>query len=149
MTAIDYSVGRLIEGLVQLHEFKDACLKRARGLETLHGYSKLNLLLVTYEPFYTINSHLFKEVINKRLSEKLNPKGIQISDWYILSVSELEKLQPHMVASIKFSTIFQKLKTHVFNNVLNYCHDITGKTYRDSFLYEMDIEIYKRLNVPF
>lgn len=138
-----------IKGLVQLHEFKDACLKRAQGLERLHGYSKLNLLAVTYEPFYIINTKLFKEVINKRLLDKLEPKGIQLSEWHILSISELEKLQPHIAASIKISTILKKLNKWLFNAVLNYCHSATGKTYRDCFLYEMDVEIYKRLGIPF
>jgi hypothetical protein len=39
-TSLDQSVSRVIEGLIQLHEFKAACDRRAPGLEGLHGCSE-------------------------------------------------------------------------------------------------------------
>ena len=148
MTAIDFSVERLIGGLVQLHEFKEACQKRTSGLERLHGYSNLQLLVATYEPFYIINSDLFKEKINERLEVRLKPKGINVSDWEILSVEELEKLQPHFAAGLALNEILSNLKTQPFNGVLNDCHSRTGKIYQDCFLHQMDAEIYGKLGIP-
>lgn len=148
MTAIDFSVNQLIKGLVQLHEFKDACQKRASGLERLHDYSDLHLLVATYEPFYIINSVPFKETINQRLEAKLKPKGITVSDWEILSVGQLEKLQPHLAASLNLNEILLNLKTQTFNDVLKHCHNRTGKIYRDCFLHQMDAEIYGKLGIP-
>ena len=44
--------------------------------------------------------------------------------------------------------VLLRLKTHTFNDVLQYCHNRTGKTYQDCFLHQMDEEVYGRLNVP-
>jgi hypothetical protein len=38
MTSIDYSVNQVIEGLVQLHEFKDAGLKKTLGFERIFHF---------------------------------------------------------------------------------------------------------------
>lgn len=147
MQSIDYSVDRVIKGLVQLHEFKDACLKKSPGLEKIHSFTKFKLLLVTYEPFYLINSGLFKETIDQRLKDKLLPKGIAISDYKVFSVGQIEKLQPHLGAVVKLGSVLDDLKTETFDQILENCYNETGKTYADSFLYEVDEEIYKRLNV--
>lgn len=147
MTAIDYSVEQLIKGLIQIHEFKHACQTGAPGLEKLHRISKIKLLVVTYELFPIINSVLFREIINQRLEAKLNPKGIQVSEWNILSLGELEKLQPHLKASIGIDVILDKLQTEPFPNVIEFCHSKTGKTYQDCFLYNMDMELYRRLGI--
>lgn len=148
MKSIDYSVDQVIKGLVQLHEFKDSCQKKSSGLEKLHNHSKLKLLLVTYEPFYLINSGPFKETINQRLEDKLRLKGIAISDYEVLSVGQLEKLQPHLATSVNLGSILDDLKSQTFDKVIENCHSQTGKTYKDCFLYKVDEEIYERLNVP-
>lgn len=148
MAAIDFSVERLIKGLIQLHEFKDACQKRAVGLERFHAVSDFEMLVATYEPFYIINSAPFKEKINQRLEAKLKPKKINLSDWEILSTGQLEKLQPHFAAGVSMIEQLLNLKTQTFNDVLQNCYDRTGKTYRDCFLHQMDEEIYGRLNIP-
>lgn len=147
MESVDYSVKQVIKGLVQLHEFKHACQKKTLGLEKLHNYSELKLLLTTYEPFYLINSDPFRETINQRLENILSPKGITVSNYEILSVVQLEKLQPHLAASVKIRNILDDLKSQTFDKVIENCHSQTKKTYKDCFLYKMDEEIYGRLNV--
>lgn len=146
--AVDYSIDRIVDGLVQLHEFKNACLGRVPGLERLHHYSKINLVVVTYERFYIVNSQLFRQVIDMKLKERLHRTQINLSNWYVFSIDELEKLQPHIQAGFKMDNIFRKLRAQNFNDVLNRCYETTSKTYRDCFLYNMDVEIYRRLNVP-
>lgn len=147
--ATDYGVDQIVRGLIQLHEFKESCLKKLDGLEILHSCTRLNLLLVTYEPFYLINSEPFRNIINAKLELVLKSQNIALTDWQVLSIGELEKLQPHLAASIGLGNVFRDLKSSKdFNSVLERCHAQTGKTYRDSFLYETDIEIYQRLKVP-
>lgn len=147
--AIDNSLSPVIAGLVQLHEFKDACKKRVEGLEILKACSVFTLLVVTFEHFYTINGDIFREKINELVSEKLKGKGIAIYPWHVLPVEHLEKLQPHIAAGVDLTEILDQLLQHKpFHDIRKELEEQTGRGYQDSFLYEMDIEIYRRLNFP-
>lgn len=146
-TSIDQSLSRIIEGLIQLHEFKDACGKRASGLEQLWDCSQIGLMIVTLEPFYIVNSVPFKEVIANKLAREL---AVDLSPWHVLAVDQLEKMQPHFAAGIDFSTVVNELLSHrSFNDVLKESAEQTGRSYKDSFLYEMEKDIWDRLNIRF
>jgi hypothetical protein len=146
--AIDRSVSQVVAGLIQLHEFRDACERRVAGLERLHGCSDFKLLVVTYEPFYIINSVPFREIIDSRLSEELTARGVSLFPWYVLAVDQLEKLQPHIAAGVGLKGIVEKLINHqAFDDLLKEISDQTGRSYRDCFLYEMDVDIHRRLNI--
>lgn len=148
-TSIDQSLGRVREGLIQLHEFKDACDRRTLGLERFHACSEFKYLIVTFEPCYIVNSVPFKEVVAKALSGDLNSKGITVSPWYVLAVDQLERMQPHLAAGITLRSVIDDLLQHrSFEDVLKESVDKTGKSYRDSFLCEMDEGIWQRLNIP-
>jgi hypothetical protein len=147
--AIDRSMSQVLAGLIQLHEFRDACERRVTGLERLHGCSDFKLLVVTYEPFYIVNSVPFREIIDNKLSKDLAVKSVSISRWYVLAVDQLEKLQPHVSAGVELKNIVEQLSNHQsFDYVLKEISDQTGRSYRDCFLYEMDVDIYRRLNIP-
>jgi hypothetical protein len=147
--AIDRSVSQVRVGLIQLHEFRDACERRVAGLEMLHGCSDFKLLVVTFEPFYIVNSVPFRVAIDGELSKELAAKGVSVYPWYVLAVDQLEKLQPHIAAGVELKDAVEKLIGHKsFDSLLKEISDQTGRSYRDCFLYEMDIEIYKRLNIP-
>ena len=57
-------------------------------------------------------------------------------------------MQAHLASGISFSEIIQKLRAKTFNDVLKDLHSLTGKTYKDSFFYAMDQEMYRLLGVP-
>jgi hypothetical protein len=148
--AIDRSVSQVIVGLTQLHEFRDACERRVAGLERLHECTDFKLLVVTYEPFYIVNSVPFRKTIDNKLSEELVAKGVNVFPWHVLAIDQLEKLQPHIAAGVELKNIIEKLLSHQnFDNILKEIADQTGRTYQDCLLYEMDIEIHQRLNIPF
>jgi hypothetical protein len=143
---IDQSVSRIVDGLIQLYEFRKSC--ESHPLENLGGGSDFIFVLVTLEPFYIINSVDFKEVIKKLMARKLNISGIEPSPWYVFSVDELERLQPHLAAGINLSTVIEELLNHrTFNDVLKDAAERSSRCYKDSFLYEMDNEIWDRLNI--
>lgn len=142
--AIDYSLNQVIDGLAQLHEFREACRSGKPGLERISKCGDYKAALITFEPFYIINSVPFREHINKALSAR----GISPGQWSVLAVDELEKLQPHVAAGFKMGGILEKLQTQTFGKTLEEAHTSTGRVYKDSFLYDMDVEIYKRLKVP-
>jgi hypothetical protein len=148
--AIDRSVSQVIVGLTQLHEFRDACERRAAGLERLHGCKDFKLVVVTYEPFYIVNSVPFRKTIDSKLSKELAAKGVNVFPWHVLAIDQLEKLQPHVAAGVELKNIIEKLLSHqTFDNILKEIADQTGRTYQDCLLYEMDVEIHQRLNIPF
>lgn len=147
--AIDNSVSQVIAGLTQLHEFKDACERHVVGLDKLHACSDFKLVVVTFEPFHLINSVIFQEKMNEQLSEKLAGKNIYIEPWHVLQIDQLEKLQPHIAAGIDLKTVIDRLQNNEsFHDILKEIAEKTGRGYQDSFLYEMDMGIYRRLNVP-
>jgi hypothetical protein len=147
-TSIDQTVNRIVEGLIQLHEFKAACHNRTSGLEQLHGCSDLKLVIVTFEPFYIVNSVPFKEVITRMLVRELKTTEANLSPWYVLAVDQLEKMQPHFAADIKVSDVIDELLNgRTFNDVLKESAEKTDKSYKDSFLYEIEESIWDRLNI--
>ncbi len=59
-------------------------------------------------------------------------------------------MQPHFNGGIKLSPVVDELLAHrTFNDVLKDCVEKTGRSYKDSFLYEMEKGIWDRLNVRF
>jgi hypothetical protein len=147
-TSIDQSVSRIVDGLIQLHEFKAACDTRRSGLDQLHECSSHKLVIVTFEPFYIVNSVPFKEVITRMLAHALKTTEAELSPWCVLAVDELEKMQPHFAAGIRFSAVLDDLLNgRAFNDVLKASAERTGKSYKDSFLYETEEAIWDRLNI--
>lgn len=132
--AIDYGIAPVIKGLIQLHEFMDACRNKVSGLEQFAHISEFQLRVVTYEPLHLINSFFFREVINSQISPSLMAKSIDIEDWHVLTIDELERVQPHMNCGITFEEIIEQLKTNLFTEVVEELNKKTGKTFKDSFL---------------
>lgn len=147
--AIDFSVSPIKKALIQLHEFRNACKEKEQGLEKLHSISRFKLLVITYETFYLINSTPFKEVINSEISSELSAKSIEISDWRVLSIDEFEPIQPHIKTGIHFNSILEMMNSMPYSEVIDKLHKQTGKTFRDSFLWEKQEELFEKLGVIF
>lgn len=139
---IHKSLKQVMKGLRQVHNFLEACKAKKSGLDVLHGCSNFVSVLVTLEPLYLINSLFFKEYINAKLADE----GITDLSWLILSVEELEKLQPHALSGVKLTEILDELYDNkTFNTVLEEIFSKTGLTFRDSFLYKKHQELYDQL----
>lgn len=142
--AINESLKQIIKGLKQLNEFIEACQKNLPGLDKFDGCSKFKPVLVSLEKVYLINSDPFRNHIN----DLLRDEGIINLDWQILSIGELERLQPHLVEGIHLSEVLRDLEQKTFNDVLENLAAQTHKTYKDSFLYPKQEELYQRLGLP-
>ncbi|MEG5140879.1 MULTISPECIES: hypothetical protein [unclassified Microcoleus] len=141
--AIKDSLKQVIKGLIQIDTFiKD----RASNLDEFHECSTFMPVLVTFEEMYLINSDDFRDYINNELLKK-NKEFVNL-DWQILSIGELERLQPHLAAGIHLSQVLQDLKHKSFNSVLKELASQTRKTFKDSFLYPKQKELYQRLGLP-
>lgn len=134
------------KGLIQLDTFIEACKDRASNLDEFHECSTFMPVLVTFEEMYLINSDDFRAHINELLKNK--NKEIVNLDWQILSIGELERLQPHLAAGIHLSQVLQDLKHKSFKSVLEELASQTRKTFKDSFLYPKQKELYQRLGIP-
>jgi hypothetical protein len=78
----------------------------------------------------------------------LKNDGILNLNWQILSIGEIERLQPHLLEGIYLSQVLQDLEQKTFNDVLEDLTAKTQKTYKDSFLYPKQEELYQRLGIP-
>jgi len=141
--AINASLKQVRKGLVQLHEFMKTAQAKAPGLEPLHHCTTFKPILVSFEPLYLIKSPLFRQHVDNLLAEN----GITCFPWQILSIKELECLQPHLAAGVRLGEVMRKLEERTFPNVLNELVKLTGRKYHDSFLYLQNIKMYRRLGV--
>lgn len=142
--AVNDSLKQVIKGLRQLYSFRQACLAKKPGLEALQSCSNFRPVLITLEPLHLINSLLFRDYLNG----ELQTLGIRDLHWHILSVDELERLQPYLSTGVSLDEVLKELARKPFSTLLDEIHDQTGLTYKDSFLYEIERELYRRLGVP-
>lgn len=140
--AIASSLRQIKEGIYQLHEFTQACEAGRVPHPMLTGCTTFHPVVLTFEPIYLANSAPFRESLTGLLDG--SAKNLP---WLILSLDELEKLQPHLAAGVAMAPILDGLRSQQFGEVLQAAHEQTGKTYQNSFLYQMDQEIYNRLGV--
>lgn len=138
---INKSLKQVIKGLKQLKEFRDAILSKKKGLEDLHHCTEVILILISYEKFYLINSVLFKKHVNSLLAQD----NINIPFWIILSVDELENLQPYLFFGVGFAETIKNIEKNSFNSVLKDLHTVTGKTTKDSYFYEKNEDFFKKI----
>lgn len=146
-TTIDQTIDKIAEGLVQMHEFKAACLRKEPGLERFHACTEYKLLLITYEPVYLSNSKDLRGVLEVKVSDELRPQGLSTSSWVIWSIDEIEKLQPHLNAGVSIQSAIDQYNPSEFNELLRQLHAQTGCTFKDSFLALKEQEIYHSLGV--
>jgi len=141
---INKSLAQVKKGLKQLHSFISACQAKVPELEQFHNCKIFKPVLVSLEPLYLINSTSFREYINNLLaSEKITEFS-----WQILSINELEVLQPHIVAGFSLSKVLDDLLDKGFNDTLQELIVQTNRTFADSFLYQKQEELYQRLSIP-
>jgi len=141
--AVDNSLKQVVSGLKQLYEFTQALKSKRNGLESLHNYTVVEPLLLSFEPLYLINSVFFRDHVN----DLLEAEGIPKYPWRIMSVKELESYQPHLEAGISFAHVLSELRSKKHNDVLAECKVKTNKVYKDCMLYKYDQEMYERLGI--
>ena len=140
--AIASSLGQIKEGLYQLHEFTQACEAGRVPHPMLTGCTTFHPVVLTFEPIYLANSAPFRESLTGLLDG--SAKNLP---WLILSLDELERLQPHLAAGIAMAPLFDSLRNQHFGEVVQEAHEQTGRTYQHSFLHQKDQETYDRLGV--
>jgi hypothetical protein len=113
-------------------------------LQKFHYCSIFKPIIVSLEPLFLINSEFFREYINTLLAAE----GVTGLDWQILSIDELEALQPHIAAGFNLAQVLDELRNKSFNNVLENLSSQTNRTFAHSFLYDKQEELYQRLGVP-
>jgi hypothetical protein len=142
--AVNDSLKQVKKGLIQLDTFIKACKSKLPGLHQFHHCTIFKPILVSLEPLYLINSVDFRNHVN----ELLKNESIVNLDWRIFSIGELEVLQPHLVQGINLSQVIQNLENNTFNDVFKQLCSKTNKSYKDSFLYPKQEELYQRLGIP-
>ena len=141
--AVNESLKQVIKGLKQMDDFAKACKAKRPGLERFHGCTEFKPVLTTPEPLYLVNSTFFREHIDGLLAEE----GVTGLPWLVLPVDELERLQPHVAAGVDLSDTIEKLHGATFYEVLEGLREKTNLTYKDSFLYAKDVQLFQLLGI--
>lgn len=142
--AVNSSLAQVKKGLKQLASFISACQAKVPELQMFHHCNTFKPILVSMEPLFLINSEFFREHINALLETE----GVTGLDWQILSIDELEALQPHIAAGFNLAQVLDELRNKSFNDVIENLSSQTNRTFADSFLYDKQEELYQRLGVP-
>lgn len=142
--AVNSSLTQVKKGLKQLFSFVSACQAKTQELRKFHRCTVFKPILVSLEPLHLINSTFFREHIDCLLTAE----GITDLNWQILSIDELEALQPHIAAGFRLSKVLDDLLQKTFNDVLYDLSSQTNRTFAHSFLYPKQEELYQRLEIP-
>jgi hypothetical protein len=142
--SVNKSLAQVKKGLKQLASFISACQAKISELQKFHHCSTFKPILVSLEPLFLINSEFFREYINTLLIDE----GVTGIDWQILSINELEALQPHIAAGFNLAQVLDELGNKSFNDVIENLRSQTNRTFAHSFLYDKQEELYHRLGVP-
>ena len=140
---INSSLTQVKKGLKQLANFISACQSKIKELQKLQDCISFKPIFVSLEPLLLINSNFFRDHIDSLLLSE----GISNLNWQILSIDELEALQPHIVAGYSLSKVLDDLSHKQFSDVLQDLISQTNRTFADSFLYPKQEELYQRLNI--
>ncbi len=142
--SVNKSLAQVKKGLKQLASFISACQAKISELQKFHHCSTFKPIFVSLEPLFLINSEFFREHINTLLTAE-RVTGL---DWQILSIDELEALQPHIAAGFNLSQVLDELRNKSFNDVHENLISQTNKSFAHSFLYDKQEELYQRLGLP-
>jgi hypothetical protein len=137
------SLGDIRGGLKQLNEFTEACKEGRVGLEALRACKTFFSVIVTSEPFYLANSHLYDDLLYDGVEQ-----GIRGMPKKILSVEQLELLQTYVSAGHSIGDIFTRLDNESLNAVFNDLQEKVVEAYKQTFFYQKDKQFYSELGVP-
>jgi hypothetical protein len=143
-TTVNESLAQIIKGLKQLASFMSACQNNVPQLSEFHNCTRFKPVIISLEPLHLINTPLFREHINSLLADE----NITDLDWQIISIDDLEALQPHITDGFRLSQVLGDLQSRTFNDVLESLISQTNKSFYHSFLYPKQEELYQRLDIP-
>lgn len=141
--AVGESLRQVRKGLAQLAEFRKGCGSGASGLEAFAGLSILPVL-ITAEPMYGINSGFFREYIDAQLAED----GVPEIPWRIMSIAEVEALQPHVAAGLRLEEEVTRWAGRLDGTAVAELESRTGRSVEDSFLHRYHEEMLESMRRP-
>lgn len=139
-SAVADSLRQVRKGLVQLAEFRTGCASGADSLEPFAGLTILPVL-VTAETMYGINSGFFREYLDAQLAEV----GVPEVPWRIISITELEVLQPHVAAGLRLDEEIARRAGRLDGEAVTELERQTGRSVEDSFLHSYHEEMLDSL----
>lgn len=144
---INLSLKQITKGLRQLDEFGTAVIEKTHGLEDYHSCTDILSVIITHERLPLVNTALFREYINTVDQGQYINQRIMRFPWLILSVQELEILQPHLASGIGVADTIKELMQTSYNETVQRLENTTNKRYKDSFLYQKDLEMLADLGI--
>ncbi len=126
-------------GLVQIQEFLDD------NRETLfrgRRFKQFIPVVVTYGKTHMMQAPAL-QVPREKMLEK---KNVQLREWHLLNVHELELLEPHLKAGEELSQVIKHISKRTFSEVYQEVSARTGKAFADSFLYSFVDDMFKTRN---
>lgn len=116
------------KALVQIQEFIEAnktCSFRGRT------FKRFLPIIVTYGRMYMLRAPALRIPLEKMLRDN----NIELSEWYMLDIHELELLEPHLSAGEDLSHIMESISDSTFQEAYQGVVARTGKSFGDSYLY--------------
>lgn len=125
------TVKKLLTGVYQIANFAEFA-----GAQSLYNINEWFRLLVTFEPLWGMNSSIFSEILINDFKEKDEALKYKqyLNDTLILSVTQLDSIQPHLSESCSIYDTLKRIKEKSFDDEIKGLINRTGKSFKDSYL---------------
>ncbi|MEN8134723.1 MAG: hypothetical protein ABFS18_04200 [Thermodesulfobacteriota bacterium] len=125
------TVSKIFKAVSQTANFEKHALSNS-----FYNVKKWIRLIITYEPLWGINSEILSDIL---ISDFIGEdKVLKFRDGFdkslVLSVSQLDIIQPQTSETNTLYSILNDIKSSDFNKVINNLVDKTGRTFKDSYL---------------
>ncbi len=122
---------KLFTGVHQVANFEEYAKRHI-----LYNVNEWVRLVVTYEPLWGMNTPIFSEILIDDF--KGNEEAVKFKEYFddtlILSVSQLDFIQPHVIGKCSIYEILKSIKENSFDSELKALINKTGRSFKDSYL---------------
>jgi len=125
------TVNKVYTGVRQAAIFEEFALSRS-----LYKVANWIRIVITYEPLWGLNTTIFSDILItdfKKDEEAVKFKKF-FADTLILSVSQLDIIQPHVTENDSIFSILKRIKRSSFNDEVKALADKTGRSFKNSHL---------------
>ncbi|MFA6072392.1 MAG: hypothetical protein WC810_27840 [Janthinobacterium sp.] len=125
------TVNKVYTGVCQAANFEEFALG-----SSLYNVSDWMRVVVTYEPLWGMNTTIFSDILITDF--KKNEDAVKFKEYFddtlILSVSQLDIIQPHITENDSIFSILKRIKRNSFNDEVKALANKTGRSFKDSHL---------------
>ena len=133
------SIKQIIKGLNQMNEFEKQIPGLCEKFEINYTDLQVQKIIVSHENLPGLRKGSLKNYINRKI------KNESTTEWKILSMWELEEIQPYITGGANFWSFLINIENKDLNVILKDMKSKTGASYSDGILYKCQDKLISEL----